>query len=524
MPVVLTAPAAGRPACAGGVTTGPGPPGRAAGPAGAGQRQITGPAEPPLRPGFAWRWLLRAGRRRSAEPDALRVPGAVAEGAGLCAARADRRAQLAGGLAYTAGVVLSSWRWPACCWRCAPAASSSAGASSCSRRLGGGAGGAVHADRPEPGRRVRVRLGAAVAGRRRRRATRWSTTTSSPACWRWPWPRPARRRSWAPRWALAGHAAGGAGAGRVRRAGPGHGAALPAASAWPALARLLPRPGAWMAHFKTLMAFPMFATVVWLVWVLGQQVGIDGAAALLGLLVALAFVAWALGSPALGRGALAASAPLAVLLLAAALAWAAPALRQEAMAQAGRRRRPTRWQPWSPSAWPRPGAGPHGVRRLHRRLVRDLPVQQAHHAGRRRGEGAFEPSACCCCAPTGRGATPPSPPSWRAGPQRRAGVCLYAPGAAGPRLLSEILSVDEVRDAVGSPAPAERPTPTWRPQMHTLLERPVLATAALALAAAAARAAAPPSASPRRPSPPSTPAARPCRWPTSRASTWCSNG
>ena len=37
------------------------------------------------------------------------------------------------------------------------------------------------------------------------------------------------------------------------------------------------------------MAFPMFATVVWLVWVLGHQVGIDAAAALLGMLVAVAF-------------------------------------------------------------------------------------------------------------------------------------------------------------------------------------------------------------------------------------------
>jgi thiol:disulfide interchange protein DsbD len=36
------------------------------------------------------------------------------------------------------------------------------------------------------------------------------------------------------------------------------------------------------------MAFPMFATVVWLVWVLGRQVGLDAVAALLGFLVALA--------------------------------------------------------------------------------------------------------------------------------------------------------------------------------------------------------------------------------------------
>ena len=76
----------------------------------------------------------------------------------------------------------------------------------------------------------------------------------------------------------------------------GIGMALPflAASAVPAVARALPRPGAWMVTFKQLMAFPMFATVVWLVWVLGQQSGIDGAGALLGLLVLLALAIWAL--------------------------------------------------------------------------------------------------------------------------------------------------------------------------------------------------------------------------------------
>ncbi|WP_232834662.1 protein-disulfide reductase DsbD family protein [Rhodoferax ferrireducens] len=76
----------------------------------------------------------------------------------------------------------------------------------------------------------------------------------------------------------------------------GAGMALPylAASLIPAVARLLPRPGAWMDTFRRAMAFPMFATVVWLVWVLGQQSGIDGAGALLALLVALSGVIWAL--------------------------------------------------------------------------------------------------------------------------------------------------------------------------------------------------------------------------------------
>jgi thiol:disulfide interchange protein len=61
----------------------------------------------------------------------------------------------------------------------------------------------------------------------------------------------------------------------------------------PALARRLPKPGAWMLTFRRVMAFPMYATVVWLVWVLGQQSGADAAAALLALLVALSAVVWA---------------------------------------------------------------------------------------------------------------------------------------------------------------------------------------------------------------------------------------
>ena len=76
----------------------------------------------------------------------------------------------------------------------------------------------------------------------------------------------------------------------------GVGMALPyvAASFIPAVARALPRPGAWMDTFKKFMAFPMFATVVWLVWVLGQQTGIDGAGALLAILLMLCMLLWAL--------------------------------------------------------------------------------------------------------------------------------------------------------------------------------------------------------------------------------------
>lgn len=76
----------------------------------------------------------------------------------------------------------------------------------------------------------------------------------------------------------------------------GVGMALPylAASWWPGIARALPRPGAWMQTFRQAMAFPMFATVIWLLWVLGQQTGIDGASGLLAMLLTVAWLAWAL--------------------------------------------------------------------------------------------------------------------------------------------------------------------------------------------------------------------------------------
>jgi thiol:disulfide interchange protein len=63
----------------------------------------------------------------------------------------------------------------------------------------------------------------------------------------------------------------------------------------PATARMLPRPGPWLVTFRKLMAYPMFAAVVWLAWVLAQQSGIDAASALLVLMLATAMLAWSLG-------------------------------------------------------------------------------------------------------------------------------------------------------------------------------------------------------------------------------------
>ncbi len=64
---------------------------------------------------------------------------------------------------------------------------------------------------------------------------------------------------------------------------------------FPRLLAKLPRPGRWMELFKQFMAFPMFATCVWLLWVLAQQVDAGGIALALGVLVAVGFALWAFG-------------------------------------------------------------------------------------------------------------------------------------------------------------------------------------------------------------------------------------
>ena len=60
----------------------------------------------------------------------------------------------------------------------------------------------------------------------------------------------------------------------------------------PALARLLPRPGRWMETLKQVLAFPMYLTAVWLVWVLANQRGADAVGLVLVAMVLLAMTLW----------------------------------------------------------------------------------------------------------------------------------------------------------------------------------------------------------------------------------------
>lgn len=227
----------------------------------------------------------------------------------------------------------------------------------------------------------------------------------------------------------------------------GVGMALPylAASWIPAVARALPRPGPWMGVFRQFMAFPMFATVAWLVWVLGQQSGIDGAAALLVLLVALAMVLWALTLRGRTR------AVVGALSLAgfAALAWstggaiARPAAVQAvAASQAG-------WQAWEPgrveqilatgqpvfvdftAAWCVTCQYNKKTTLANSEVLGDLQAKKV--ALLRADWTRRDPAITAALAQLGRNGVPV--------------YVLYKAGSA-PVVLSEVLSVPEVREAL----------------------------------------------------------------------------
>jgi thiol:disulfide interchange protein DsbD len=223
----------------------------------------------------------------------------------------------------------------------------------------------------------------------------------------------------------------------------------------PGASRWLPRPGAWMLRFKVALAFPMFATVVWLTWVLGQQTGIDGAAALLAVLVLAALAAWLWSlRPAQGawRGILAFSA---VALLVLAWAWALP-LWRDADAAAARQGGPAtgaqaRWQPWSAQRVAALQAEGRSVFvdftaawcvtcQFNKRgtladagLLADLEARRVVLL--RADWTARDPAIAAALARLGRSGVP---------------TYVVYRGDAAPRVLSEILTVDEVRSAVSS--------------------------------------------------------------------------
>jgi thiol:disulfide interchange protein DsbD len=128
----------------------------------------------------------------------------------------------------------------------------------------------------------------------------------------------------------------------------GLGLALPYAllCEWPALQRRLPRPGAWMAHLKQALAFPMYGSAAWLAWVLAQQAGTPALAVALAAAVVLAFAAWLFDLTQQAGRRLAGSAAAAIALV--ALVGGAVALDRLDSAASAPPSAAAGWEPYSP--------------------------------------------------------------------------------------------------------------------------------------------------------------------------------
>jgi thiol:disulfide interchange protein DsbD len=134
----------------------------------------------------------------------------------------------------------------------------------------------------------------------------------------------------------------------------GLGMALPYVllSLFPGWLGRLPRPGAWMETLRQALAFPMFLTAVWLVWVFGVQTGLNGAALLLVAFTLVGLAAWLVGRwgthvvTRRQRVVTRATAALAVLLAVAAVGGA---IRQEPAAPSVGEVESGLWAPYEPA-------------------------------------------------------------------------------------------------------------------------------------------------------------------------------
>ena len=119
-----------------------------------------------------------------------------------------------------------------------------------------------------------------------------------------------------------------------------------AASFFPGVGRWLPRPGAWMETLRRFMAFPMWATVVWLLWVLGHLSGVDGAASMASILLAVALLAWSASQQGSARRVLLGISAATVL----ALVWATGAnvLKPDDAPATSGTNDTAAWQAWAP--------------------------------------------------------------------------------------------------------------------------------------------------------------------------------
>ena len=124
----------------------------------------------------------------------------------------------------------------------------------------------------------------------------------------------------------------------------------------PAWTRVLPKPGAWMEVLRQAISIPIFATVIWLTWVLAGAYGASLLAALLASFLLLAVAGWFLGRWPAKRWATVVAA--LILLGVIVLSVLAPGKLVAAPETLAAPEASGLWQPWSEAAVTRSlGAG-----------------------------------------------------------------------------------------------------------------------------------------------------------------------
>jgi thiol:disulfide interchange protein DsbD len=226
----------------------------------------------------------------------------------------------------------------------------------------------------------------------------------------------------------------------------------------PAWTRLLPRPGVWMEVLKQAVAIPIFATAIWLAWVLARAYGADTLLALLPSLLLLAIAGWFLGRwPARRWASLVAGL---IVLAAVAVSILAPGKLARASEEATTAQASGVWQPWSAEAVARYQAQGRPVMvdftaswclscQVNERVALNQPaVQKAFQNGNvallkadwTRGDDAITQTLTAL----GRSGVP--------------AYALYVPGDKTPTLLPEALTPGIVLDALSKLPSAATPT------------------------------------------------------------------
>ena len=216
----------------------------------------------------------------------------------------------------------------------------------------------------------------------------------------------------------------------------------------PAWTRLLPKPGVWMDVLKQAVAVPIFATAIWLAWVLARAYGADMLLALLTSFLLLAIAGWFLGRWPTKRWATAIAAVILIGVVAASIL--APRKLIASSRSVVSSEAQGAWEPWSAAAVTRYQSQGRPVLvdftaswclscQVNERVALDQPsVQKAFQdsnvallkADWTRGDDAITQTL----ASLGRSGVP--------------AYALYVPGEAQPRLLPEALTPGIVIDAV----------------------------------------------------------------------------